>query len=73
MACVCAAIAAAAFQKTHLKKNREPTHDVDFLVKQSDSIRFSILKKIVKLHCWLKTCLVFISVSLLQFMTKNQI
>ena len=36
MACVCAAIAAAAFQKTHLKKNREPTHDVDFLMKQSD-------------------------------------
>ena len=46
MACVCAAIAAAAaFQKTHLKKNREPTHDVDFLVKQSDSIYVSFLVK----------------------------
>ena len=43
MACVCAAIA-AAFQKTHLKKNREPTHDVDFLVKQSDSIFVSLVK-----------------------------
>ena len=44
MACVCAAIAAAAFQKTHLKKNREPTHDVDFLVKQSDSIYVFLVK-----------------------------
>ena len=44
MACVCAAIAAAAFQKTHLKKNREPTHDADFLVKQSDSIYVFLVK-----------------------------
>ena len=47
MACVCAAIAAAAaFQKTHLKKNREPTHNVDFLMKQSDSFSYSFQSKI---------------------------